>query len=267
MHLPSRSIPCSLAALGAAALMAAPTTAHAQFGGKVAVSPGLSLSISFGQKVTFGLGLDVRVTGLAKGEIMPCDSNSRAGAGGYVQATWLNFSAWRFGAGAHGGGELYNQVFALDGEIGWTFHTRYDDKHPAEHGLQLGLLPLITGGIPAPTLELPMRAVIPVASPDFLPEGSLGAGARLPWIFGFSQSCVIGRPLRVGGDVLLPPVVARGRRLGWRRNAGIGRGTREALAGAWQDDARAECASVPAFLALARDLAAAGAPDALVARA
>jgi hypothetical protein len=43
--------------------------------------------------------------------------------------------------------------------------------------------------------------------------------------------------------------------------------TRGELARAWLDDARAECASIPAFFALARDLSAIGAPRALVHRA
>ncbi|WP_437763225.1 hypothetical protein WMF27_42150 [Sorangium sp. So ce281] len=46
--------------------------------------------------------------------------------------------------------------------------------------------------------------------------------------------------------------------------ARLNRAPRAALAGAWLDSARAECGAIPAFLALAQDLAAVGA---LVARA
>lgn len=47
----------------------------------------------------------------------------------------------------------------------------------------------------------------------------------------------------------------------------MARGTRERLLSHWARTASAECASVPAFLALARDLSLAGAPDTLVSRA
>lgn len=266
MSLPPRLLPSSLAAIGAAALMAAPTPAHAQEGGSVAISAGLSFNVSFGQKTNFGLGFDLRVTGLVEGgRTMPCDSKSRMGFGGYAQATWLNFSAWRFGAGGHGGGEIVDQIFALDGELGWTYHTSYDDQHPGEHGLQVGALGLVTLAYVAPSIEFPLRGVFPLGSPEFKPELITGVGARFPAVFGFPQACVSGRPLRAGDDILLPPVVAHGRRP--YRDTGIDDATRAALVGAWLDDARAECASVPAFVALARDLRAAGAPSELVARA
>jgi hypothetical protein len=253
----------SLAALGAFALASAPSPARAD--GVVAVSPGLSFTVSFGQKVAFGLGLDVRVTGLAKGTVSPCDQDSRIGFGGFGQVTWLNFSAWRFAAGAHGGGEFYKQVGAVDGEIGWTYRTRWNPGESGEHGLHLGASALFTAGLPAPSVELPVRVAIPFSAPIIQPEFTLGAGARFPAVFGFRQTCIIGRPLRDGGDVVLPGTVALGEHA--RRALALDGSTRAALASAWLDDARGECASVPAFLALARDLAAAGAPSSLVARA
>src|SRR5262249_33504970 len=138
MPLPSRALPRSLAALGAAAVVAAPAAASAQLSGPIVPSAGISFTANFGQKLTFGLGLDVRVTGTARPEA--CNPN-HFGGGGYAQITWLNFSHWRFGAGGHGGGEIFGPIFAVDGEVGWTYHTRYDDAHPAEHGLQIGTVP------------------------------------------------------------------------------------------------------------------------------
>jgi len=59
-----------------------------------------------------------------------------------------------------------------------------------------------------------------------------------------------GRALRVGGGIVLPPVAAMQ----------DGACADDLLASAWLDDARAELASVPAFLRLARELDAVGAP-------
>ncbi len=262
MPLPSRSLPRTLAALGAAAAVAAPATAGAQLNGPIVPSAGISFTANFGQKLTFGLGLDVRVTGTT--HVDACSGNY-LGAGPYAQVTWLNFSHWRFGAGAQGGGDVFGPVFAVDGELGWTYHTRYDDLHPGEHGLQIGIVPY-TAILPA-AIEVPMRLVIPVASPVVQPEGIVGAAFAFapPFGIGATALCVTGRPLRVAGRPVLPAVV-RGRPRP-RRHARLDAATRAALAGAWLEDARMECASVPAFLALARDLDAAGAPPPLVARA
>jgi hypothetical protein len=77
-----------------------------------------------------------------------------------------------------------------------------------------------------------------------------------------------GRPLRRRGVPVLPRV-RRGRRAdrstGEALVTGLAEETRRALAHAWEEDARYEAASVPAFAHLARDLAVARAPAALIA--
>jgi hypothetical protein len=195
----SGSMPRSLAALGALALASAPTAARAQFGASYGVSPAVSLTVSFGQKVMFGLGLDVRATalfppsepivGCANGPVAP----RKAGVGPFAQITWLNFSHWRVASGVHGGGEVIAQTLAFDGELGWTYHTRYDDEHPGEHGLQLGVVGQGTpsvDGIP-PSLEVPVRVALPFSSPVFAPEVTAGASLRWPPVFSFPAShCV-----------------------------------------------------------------------------
>lgn len=263
-----RLLPPTLAALGGAALLAAPGSARAE--GKVAVSPSVSFSVSFGQKIAYGLGLDLRVTGLVDGKIGTCNDDPRRGFGGFAQATWLvNLNAARFAAGVHGGGEIVNQMAAVDGELGWTYRTRVDDEHPGQHGLHLGALGLFTF-VPiayVPSLELPVRLAIPLSGgPIRTPEIIPGLGARIPQMFGIATGgCVIGRPMRTDEGVLVPPVFALRERAA--RRLSIDRASRAALADVWIDDARAECASIPTFVALARDLAACGAPAALVARA
>jgi hypothetical protein len=261
--LASRVIAPSLAALGGAAILLAPSGARAD-GSRVAVSPALTLSVSFGQKVSFGLGLDLRVTGMLEGYTSGCHNGPRRGLGGFAQVTWLNFSAWRFAGGAHGGGEVYEQNVTADGEIGWTYRTKFGDAFPAYHGIHLGAVGAFTFGFP-PSVELPVRVAIPLTSTVRTPEVTVGLGARFPHMYGFPIQCIEGRPLRTDDGIARPGVIAgRERRL---RDARLGASTRRALADAWTEDARSESAAISAFVALARDLAAVGAPPSLVARA
>jgi hypothetical protein len=258
----SRFLASSIAALGGAAVLAAPSPARAE--SPIRVSPSITLSVSLGQKVAFGLGVDLRVTGIV--DLQSCSDSDRHGFGGFVQATWLNFSAWRFAGGMHGGGEVHDQRIAVAGEFGYTFRTKFDEEFPAYHGLHVGALGTFafTDSF-APTMEMPVRVAVPLSGPVRTPEVIPGLGVRFPSMFGAPNRCIVGRPLRGGDALLLPDVVARGERR--VRDARLDRDTRGAIADAWLDDARAECASITAFLALARDLAAAGAPPALVAAA
>jgi hypothetical protein len=262
------------AAALAVATLVTPTTARAD-DPRVWVSPGLSFGVSFGQKTTFALGLDVRQSTLFTG-FNTCSSDRRAGAGPYLQVTWLNFSSWRFGAGLHGGGDLHRYISSIEGEVGWTYRTGYRIEQlrdvgepavtivPGTHGLQLGVL-----GSFILAEELSARVAIPLGSPmRQTVETTITGGVRFPGPFGFNlQTCISGRPLRDGDEHVLPDVLASRRRplsQGARR---VDAHTRAKLARAWLDDARAEGASIPAFFALARDLSATGAPRALVQRA
>lgn len=261
MHSSSRFLASSLAALGGAAALAAPSLARADT--PVSVSPALTLSVSLGQKVAFGLGLDLRVTGLV--DLKSCSDSDRHGFGGFVQVTWLNFTAWRFAGGMHGGGEVYQQRISVAGELGYTYRTKFGEEHPGYHGLHLGALGAFAFSDRfTPTMEAPVRVAIPLSGPVRTAEVSPGLGVRFPAMFGTPNRCIVGRPLRDGGDLVLPDVIALGER---RVRSSCAGATREALAAAWIEDARAECASISAFVALARDLAAIGAPPALVAGA
>src|SRR5262245_24570329 len=117
----------SIVALGIAAGLASfPSEAAAAGRVRHTVSPGLIFSLSLGDKTAFGLGLDVRYTAVF-GPL------AGAGAGAFAQATWLNFSAGRFAIGAHGGGDIGDTLFALDGELGYTYRTAFDEAHPGGH--------------------------------------------------------------------------------------------------------------------------------------
>lgn len=258
MPFSPRILPRALTALGVAAGVSLPGAAHAQSG--LGLSAGVSVSVSFGQKFAVGLGLDLRgalLFGPGCG-----GQQGTGGAGLFAQATWLNFSASRFAAGLHGGGTLVPRTYDLDGELGWTYHTRYDDAHPGEQGIHVGILNYFTPAFHDVTL----RMALPVGAETLVPEGIVGLGVRFPGPFQSFIGCgVPGRPLRAGEEIVLPPARSLGPAA--LHPARLDPTTRGALASAWLDDARAECGSVPAFLALARDLRAVGAPAALVARA
>ncbi|MGK3993046.1 hypothetical protein [Sorangium sp. So ce1024] len=260
MSARSRALPPALAAL-AAALVSLPAQARADE--PFALSGGLMLSLSFGQQLAFGLGADLRLAAVLEGG----DTVPRTmGFGPFAQATWLNFSAGRFAVGIHGGGELSERYagdqYSLDGELGWTYRTRIGDQLPGQHGLHVGVMSTLESPV---GLELSARAVIPLSDEPFTPEGTVGMGLRLLPPFGMRARPIDGRPLRSAEGVVLPPALALGPAAA--RPARLDRATRTALAGAWLDSARGECGSIPAFLALARDLAAVGAPASLVARA
>ncbi|MDI3285246.1 hypothetical protein [Polyangium sp. 15x6] len=251
----------TLCALGAAAILMAPGEARADddihwF------SPGLMLSLSFGDKINFGLGLDARYSLLFVGDTT-CFSSPRGAVGAFAQASWLNFSAaGRFAAGVHGGLDLRGRPpIGANAEVGWTYRTALSDQHPGGHGVHVGL-----GGIGAEIFDLAFRGTIPWAGDERKPEFTVALGAHFPPMYGEPGMCVLGRPLRANGRYVLPGVTGKPRR-GSGRRARIDETTRAALARSFQDDARAECASIPAFLALARDLAEVGAPRELVDRA
>ncbi|WP_437774252.1 hypothetical protein [Sorangium sp. So ce1097] len=257
----SRALPPALAALGAAALASLPGQARADE--PFAISGGLMLSLSFGQQLAFGLGADLRAAAVLEGgETVP----GNVGFGPFAQATWLNFSAGRFAVGLHGGGDLSddhaNVHYSVDGELGWTYRTRISDELQGQHGFHVGVMNTLDSPV---ALELSARAVIPLSGEPFMPEGTFGMGLRLIPPFGMRAEIMHGRPLRSAAGVVLPPALALGPAAA--RPPRLDSATRAALAGAWLHSARAECGSIPAFLALARDLAAVGAPASLVARA
>jgi hypothetical protein len=220
------------------------------------VSPALMFSVSFGDKTAFGLGLDVRYTA-----IFQKSGGYATGVGAFAQATWLNFSAGRFAAGLHGGGDVEPYgALGMDGEIGYTYRTAYDEANPGGHGLHLGVI-----GTPLAFGEISLRGSIPFPGERHKPEFTFGLGARFPSIF-TALDFGSGRPLRIDDVRALPSVLASARRhrLG---DAPIDSATRAELASAWLADARAEGSSIPAFLALAAELRALGAPRELEDRA
>src|SRR5262249_29161196 len=83
---------------------------------RVGVSPGLSFGVSFGVKTSFALGLDVRQS-FATWYGPNSYEGNWAGVGVFAQATWLNFSAWRFAAGLHGGTQIISFLWGADARL------------------------------------------------------------------------------------------------------------------------------------------------------
>ncbi len=250
----------TLSAAAAAALAAAPGANADDF----AVSPGAFLQLTFGADWNLGIGFDIRGAWLA--ESASCFDDSRqSGVGIYAQGVFLFRDGGLFlGAGLHGGVQPRRSGPAWDVELGWMWRSR-TALAAGGHGLQLGLL-----GSNVP-LDAALRVSIYHDGDGWVPEGHLAGGGRIPGVFGADGSfCVEGRPQRAAADlsaaaitgrVLVRPSVTRRPRR-FARTA-----TRRALGLAWAEAARAEAASVPAFLGLARDLTAVGAPSGLVERA
>lgn len=256
---PTRILP-ALCALGATAYILAPAEARAQ--DRHVITPGLSLAFTFGDKFNFGLGADVRYTYLFGG-VNGCSPGPVGGIGAFAQGHWLNFSAsGRFAAGAHGGLADSSKVLGADAEVGWTYRGSLGPNHPGGQGAHFGLN--LTG---LAYFDLSFRTTIPFFDGPKKPEYTVAIGAHYPGIFGpFNICSIAGRPLRGPDGILLPHVKTIGSRQA-RHDLRTDPSTRQALALAFQNDARSECASIPAFLALARDLEAVGAPRDLVASA
>lgn len=247
----------ALCALGTAAYVLAPAEARAE--DRHVFAPGLSLAFTFGDKFNFGLGADIRYTYLL-GDLNPCTSDVFGGIGVFAQGHWLNFSAsGRFAAGVHGGVAESNAFLGADAEAGWTYRGSLGKEHPGGQGAHMGV-----NLIGLSLFNVSFRATIPFFDVPKKPEYTVAIGAHFPGTFGLPRGCIyLGRPLRGPGGIELPQVKTIGSARA-RRDLRIDPATRNALAIAFRDDARSECASIPAFFALARDLAAIGAPRELV---
>lgn len=140
------------------------------------------------------------------------------------------------------------------------------DPFVGSHGLHFGfVLEIVPPPIYFLGFQLPLGFELPLSGRGRGPAFAAGLGTRLPNTFGvYLQSiCTPGRPLRENGVAVLPAVLV-GSPCGHRD---LDEPLRSALADAWLHDARVECASIPVFYALARDLAVVGAPPSLIARA
>jgi hypothetical protein len=213
------------------------------------INPGLLISGVTGDAPAFGLGGELSVM------LFPSKRTivEQIGFGGFFQAQSYDSEYGRYAAGVQVGS-------LLGAEMGWAYREQSGTLN-SSHGLHLALF----GSLGVPVLSL--RTTIPLqtshdptrSDPGF--ELAFCLALKIPMVVGVDAVGNIshGRPLREGERLLLPELVLA------RRKAGASLRL-DARAQRWAEDARAEAASVPAFLRLARELAAHGA-DELAARA
>jgi hypothetical protein len=224
-------------------LCAAPATAQESWAipGFDTVGGGVFLGYAFGGDRGFEWGFEGFATHYTH-EVSTCSSNDRAGLGPLLRLSLLGISRLALTGALHGGTELARPALAFDGELGGTISYQNGAARPAIH---TGLL--------AESFFWNAYA----RQEWLLPSYSVGGGMRVLATFGSPGMCVEGRPFR--GDQ------GKSRRARVRTTAAFD--ARSPEAARWARRASEECASVPAFLQLALELAELGAPAALVVRA
>ncbi len=239
-------------------------------------SLGLTMSFSMGARPAFGIGPDLRYSLFYRPTFDPANPNGYTtsdyfSAGVFFQPTYLLGGAWRIAGGIHGG-RLIEKFFMPDLEVGISYRTQIDPTTPGGYGLHLGVVPILTFLDMFPAEHGPAFRGVIALSPEVKSEFIIGHDIRSPGACFFTEciTAIDGRPLRPTADCapVRAPLLARAsRRTSSNLAQRVGSNRRSRLAAHFGRDASTECASIPAFLALARDLARAGAPAALVAQA
>ncbi len=237
--------------LGAASLGALALPCRTARADSLAVGAGFFLSYSAGPRSGLEWGFEAFATHRFKGG-GSCSSEPRTGVGSLMQFGLAHGDQPRVTVAALGGGELERSLLAVSGELGVTY------RFGSAEGLDLhaGFVPELTFF----NLALRYQAL--------LQDVSFGGGMRVMPTFGMPGSCseevppAVGRPLRTETGVAQPTAALREGEL---HDAGAERIEEVGLA--WERDAQLECASIPAFLQLACELAWHGAPWVLVQRA
>lgn len=177
-----------------------------------------------------------------------CSSDERNGWGPLLQIGVQGVSAPRLTLAVQGGGEFERNGPALTGELGVSYRF---GVNPA-FGIHLGVVPELWFFNAALRYELLMD------------QGFVGGGIRVQPTYGAIGVCSVGRPLRTATGVALlgQPLRREDTRASDRLDERALR-----VGSAYARDAQLEYASVPAFLQLAAELSAHGAPAELVARA
>ena len=163
------------------------------------------------------------------------DSGVRAGMGPLAQLAFKGLSEPRITLALHGGSEFARNTGSAVGELGLSYQF-------GEHrglGIHTGV-----------TLE-GLLFNVALRPQWMLDDATVSLGARYAPTFGTISTCVAGRPLRDAHGRLANVVGARrtGDPLG---EAGACDEIALLAGGEWERDAHFECASVPAFLQLAR---------------
>jgi hypothetical protein len=266
--------PISMAMAIGGGLLLVPEMAAAK---EDALMVGITLSYSIGVRPAFGIGLDLRYSHYIAASLDPRSEElfkyyDYALTGAFAQAAYLQGGAFRFALGMHGGYRPSREIINVDGEVGITYRTQSNDKQvPSGVGLHFGFVPAFS--LLLAEAGLSIRGSIGLTK-NMGNELILGVEGRGPGPCYFFISCyhASGRPLRVDesapaqtAPLMLEKPIQDSRPRTARKE--IDDVARACLAAHWLRETSAECASIPAFLALARDLALVDASSSLVARA
>ncbi|HVJ18041.1 MAG TPA: hypothetical protein VM686_21625 [Polyangiaceae bacterium] len=236
--------------LGLCALSACLFPAPARAEGVVSAGLQLGMTLEKEPKVEWGISLlasrvTIEIEDWASYE--NC-RDTRTGHGGWLRFSMIGASSPRLALGAHFGRQFGPEDMGYLGELGMVFRT--DEPGVGIHTAALGHFAYLN---------------FYARQQWLLDTYTMGVEGRVVPTFGSSGDCrtggiAVGRPLRSSSGRTI---------VGMSRASGRALGTPEAVRAArrWEQDSREECASVSAFLELARDLLLAGAPDSLVERA
>jgi hypothetical protein len=208
---------------------------------------GVFVGYSFGARSGFEWGLEGFATMITQGT-GNCSERARIGFGPLVQFSMIGSRAPRLTFAAEGGKEIdHGSMSSLTGEFGFTYRWGPDEGP----GVHLGISPAV------------YFVNTYVRGEALLDDVSAGAGVRLLPTYGAGTTCAIsGRPLR--GANGLSVIRERASRPFAGRIAREPNVEPSPPGRAWERDAQYECASILAFLDLARSLLACGAPERLV---
>lgn len=249
--MPTRLLPKSsawsraISLSAAASLLPAPCFAEDDpfIQGRLSLGLGIFFGYQFASEPTrsgFEWGFEAYAT-QRYGDVRSCGNDTRAGFGPIVQLGIKGVEDPRLTLALRAGTELARSLAALTGEVGMSYRFGHDPGA----SLHLGIVPesiIFTAGL---------RHQL------FRNETWVGGGLRYLPSFGEGGFCVEGRPLRLDQSKCVaadPQSMAAG------PDAAL-------AAAAYAADAQMECVSITAFIQLALELMAAGAPESLIQRA
>jgi hypothetical protein len=213
------------------------------------LAAGLHVGFTFERPTQVDWGITLLATHVPEARSY-CSRQERVGYGGWFRAGMIGASSPRLGLGGHLGYQTQGAPLAAVGELGPLLGFK--------DGPRLGIHSAELFQYANANLYLRQQWLLAdySAGLEFRSQPTLGGFRECP-----GDNVVVGRPLRTSAGRM---VVATGSCAARRRMSTT---PSERAARRWERDAQMECASVGAFLALARDLTVAGAPEELVERA
>jgi hypothetical protein len=216
------------------------------------LSPGVLFSLELNRKHSFGLGAE-----LSFNHLFTDGDHSGIGYGAFTNSVYYFDEEYaRFAVGGQA------NAYYVGAEAGWAVNTQ-GENFGASTGPFLGAFASVA------VLMVAVRGTLPVFGERVSPV-TVDIGLKYPVLVGGHDVTLFGsgRPHRIDGAVALAePIAELECAVAPSFQSTLGRSERKALGRLWLEDARLEHSAVSAFLTLAGELAALGAPPSLVRRA